>query len=261
MLPERLRRSCLTVPAASPRLLAKARFIPADQIMVDLEDGVAREQKTSETRAAAVAAVRDGEWGDRTVSVRVNGVDTPWCLDDLLAVVGGAGERLDSVVVPKVEAERHVHFLHQLLTQLDRGRAQPLAIEVQIESPKGLLELERILSASSRIEAVVYGPADYAASAGLPQLIVGEASPGAEYPMARIAATAHAFGIQAIDGPYARLDDIDGLHASAARARARLPRQVGAPPCTGRDGERGLHADPRGVPRRSGDHRRARGRG
>src|SRR5580765_1305682 len=220
----RARRSCLAVPGSSAKMLAKARGLPADEVFVDLEDAVAPELKNDETRRAVVESLR-GEWLAPTRVVRVNAVGTPWCLDDLLAVVGGAGDDLDGVIVPKVESAAQVHFVAEVLSDLERkrGATRPLGIEVQIASP--------------RIETLIFGPGDYAAAAGMPQLTVGAIDstyPGDawHYVLSRIVTTAHAFGLQAIDGPYAAIRDLEGFAEVARRSRS-----------LGFDGKWALHPD------------------
>ncbi|PWU24916.1 MAG: CoA ester lyase [Candidatus Rokuibacteriota bacterium] len=235
----RIRRSCLAVPGSSEKKLAKAAMLPADQVFLDLEDAVVPERKDDATRQQVVAALRDADWRTPTRAVRVNAVGTPWCLDDLLTVVGGAGERLHCVVVPKVESAAQIHFVEQLLAQLELKHEleRPIGIEVQIESPRGLVELERIAAASPRIETLIFGPGDYAASTGMPQLSVGEVAesyPGYvwHYVLARIVTVAHAFALQAIDGPFAAIRDLDGVAESARRSRV-----------LGYDGKWALHPD------------------
>ncbi len=158
--------------------------------------------------------------------MRINAVGTPWCLDDLLTVVGGAGGALDSIIVPKVEEVAQIHFVDRMLEQLEikHGLERRIAIEVQIESPRGLVEVERIAVASARIEALIFGPGDYAAQAGMPQLTVGvidETYPGDvwHYVLARLVTTARACRLQAIDGPYAAIQDRDGFTEAARRSR------------------------------------------
>jgi citrate lyase subunit beta/citryl-CoA lyase len=235
----RIRRSCLAVPGSSEKMLAKAATLPADQVFLDLEDAVVPERKNDTTRQQVVAALRDADWQAPTRAVRINAVGTPWCLDDLLAVVRGGGEQLHCVVVPKVESAAQVHFVAQLLAQLELNNEleRPIGIEVQIESPRGLVELERIASASPRIETLIFGPGDYAASTGMPQLSVGEVAesyPGDvwHYVLSRIVTVAHAFGLQAIDGPFAAIRDLDGFAQSARRSRV-----------LGYDGKWALHPD------------------
>jgi citrate lyase subunit beta/citryl-CoA lyase len=234
----RARRSCLAVPGSSAKMLAKAKTLPADEVFVDLEDAVAPELKNDETRRAVVEALR-GEWLAPTRVVRVNAVGTRWCLDDLLAVAGEAGDDLDCVIVPKVESAAQVHFVAEVLADLERkrGAERPLGLEVQIESPRGLVEVERIAAASPRIETLIFGPGDYAAAAGMPQLTVGAIDPAYpgdawHYVLSRIVTTAHAFGLQAIDGPYAAIRDLDGFAEVARRSRA-----------LGYDGKWALHPD------------------
>lgn len=235
----RPRRSCLAVPGSSEKMLAKAATLPADEVFIDLEDAVAPQLKNDRTRALVVAALRDGEWTAPTKVVRINAVGTVWCLDDLLSIVAGAGEILDCVMVPKVESAAQVHFVAQMLDQLElkHDLRRRLGIEVQIESPRGLIEIERIAAASSRIETLIFGPGDYAASVGTPELTVGAVSPSYpgdawHYVLSRIVTTARAFGLQAIDGPYAAIRDLQGF-ADVAQCSRTL----------GFDGKWALHPD------------------
>jgi citrate lyase subunit beta/citryl-CoA lyase len=220
-------------------MLAKAAGLPADQVFLDLEDAVAPDLKNDDTRGLIVKALREQEWVARTRAVRVNAVGTPWCLDDILTVVGGAGSALDCIMVPKVESAAQVHFVTQLLDQLElkHGLDRRIGLEIQIESPRGLLEIERIAQASPRIETLIFGPGDYAASVGVPQLTVGAIEAGYpgdqwHYVLSRIVTTAHAFGLQAIDGPYAAIRDLDGYREVAQRSRL-----------LGFDGKWALHPD------------------
>ena len=220
-------------------MLAKAAGLPADQVFLDLEDAVAPELKNDTTRDLVVAALRENDWQAETLVVRVNAVGTLWCLDDLLTVVSGAGDVLDCVMLPKAESAAQVHFVAQVLEQLElkHGFARRIGIEVQIESPRGLIEIERIAAASPRVETLIFGPGDYAASAGMPQLTVGAIDPvypgdAWHYVLSRIATTARAFGLQAIDGPYAAIRDLDGFAEVARRSRI-----------LGFDGKWALHPD------------------
>jgi citrate lyase subunit beta / citryl-CoA lyase len=216
----RARRSCLTVPGSSERMLAKARALPADEVVVDLEDAVPPAKKTSATRRRVAEALLAGEWNAPTVAVRVNAVKTAWFADDVDELVGSAGEAIDCLILPKVETADDVTAAADLL---DRHGVS-IGLETQIESPRGLLEVERIAASSARLEALVFGPGDYAASLGIPQLEIGAIDPGYpgdqwNYARSRIAVAACAYGLDAIDGPYARLHDPDGLRESARRAR------------------------------------------
>ena len=202
----RARRTCIAVPASSERMLAKAPSLGADEAIVDLEDAVADADKEA-ARELAVAAVRRGPLA-RTTAIRVNARSTPWWEDDLRAA---AEARPDVVVLPKVESPEDVSAAAELLPD-------GIALEAQIETARGLVEAERIAAAGHSLEALVLGPADLAASLGIPVLTIGAGT--ADYAMARVVAAARAFGLQPVDGPHALLDDEDGLVASAERALA-----------------------------------------
>ena len=170
----RLRRSCLAVPGSSPKMLAKAAGLAADEVFLDLEDAVAPESKNDETRRLVVGALLGQEWTAPTRAVRVNAVGTPWWRDDLARRRRGAGDALHCVIVPKVESVEQVHRGRGLAAP--RAKLDPdgrVGIEMQIESPRGLVEIERIAVASPRIETLIFGPGDYAAAAGMPELTVG----------------------------------------------------------------------------------------
>ena len=190
-------------------MLEKAPSLAADEAIVDLEDAVAAGEKEA-ARALAVTALRRGPLG-RTTALRVNGRATDWWEDDLRAAAEG---RPDVVVLPKVESPEDVAAAAELLPE-------GIGLEAQIETARGLVEAERIAAAgltpSGRgLEALVFGPADLAASLGVPVLTIGAGVP--EYALARVVAAARASGLQAIDGPHARLGDDLGLVVSARRA-------------------------------------------
>jgi citrate lyase subunit beta/citryl-CoA lyase len=185
-------------------MLAKAPSLPVDEVIVDLEDAVAVGAK-EEARELAVAALRRGPLG-RTTALRVNGRATPWWEDDLHAA---AKARPDVVVLPKVESPEDVSAAAELLPS-------GTGLEAQIETARGLAEAERIAAAGHGLEAVVFGPADLAASLGVPVLTIGAGA--SDSALARVLAAARAFGLQAVDGPHARLGDDLGLVVSARRA-------------------------------------------
>jgi citrate lyase subunit beta / citryl-CoA lyase len=233
-----LRRSCLSVPATRPRFQEKADGSSADMIILDLEDSVAPSAKRA-GRAGAVDALRSHPYRDKVRSVRVNPIDTPWCFDDIHQVVEGAGSLLDVVVVPKVEDVATVHFLHHLLTQLERtqGLERRIGLDLQIESATGLERVSDIARASDRLQALHFGPGDYSASIGMPGLTIGETVedyPGDpwHYARTRILVAARANGALAVDGPYARFRDPDGLRKLSRRAAA-----------LGYDGKWAIHPD------------------
>jgi citrate lyase subunit beta / citryl-CoA lyase len=223
----RARRSCLSVPASSERFLARARDLAADEVMLDLEDSVAPGAKES-ARGLAVQALRDGGWGARLVAVRVNGVTTPWAYKDVIAVVEGAPGAVDSLVLPKVSSPAAVIWLDVLLGQAEQAAGlEPgqIRIEAQIEDAAGLAAAEAIAAASSRLVSLVFGPADFMASIGMRSLTVGGQPEGYpfdahHYALMRMLVAARAAGLQAIDGPFARIHDTDGLRRSASSVAA-----------------------------------------
>jgi citrate lyase subunit beta/citryl-CoA lyase len=185
-------------------MLAKAPSLAADEVIVDLEDAVPAQDKES-ARATAVATLAGGPLG-RTTALRVNGRATPWWEDDLRAA---AEAQPDVVVLPKVESPEDVSAAADLLPD-------GIGLEAQIETARGLVEAERIAAAGAGLEALVFGPADLAASLGVPVLTIGAGS--TDYALARVVVAARASGLQALDGPHARLDDDLGLVLSARRA-------------------------------------------
>jgi citrate lyase subunit beta/citryl-CoA lyase len=227
--PARARRTCHAVPGSSERFLAKAAELSADQVFLDLEDAVAQAEKDN-ARAQVVAALRDQEFAAPTVAVRVNGTDTPHYYKDLVAVVEGAGDRIDAIMLPKVRTPGDVEMTAKLLTQIELATGlEPgrIGIEAQIEDAAGLIACEAIATASPRMETLIFGPGDYSAAIGIPVTTIGGAPDGypgdhLNYVYSRLVVAARAAGIQAIDGPYAAISDVDGL-----RARARLARALG----------------------------------
>jgi citrate lyase subunit beta / citryl-CoA lyase len=181
-------------------MLAKAVELPADMVVIDLEDGVAVADKEAARANLAGAKARG------TLAVRINGVRTSWWRDDLAAAAS-----VDVIVVPKVESPDEVAAVAELL-------GAGVGLEVQIETARGLVEVERIAAAGAPLEALVFGPGDFAASIGVPVLTIGAGA--SEYALARIAVAARAFGLQPVDGPYAVLADLEGLEAAARRALA-----------------------------------------
>ncbi|MGD9797112.1 MAG: CoA ester lyase [Acidimicrobiia bacterium] len=213
------RRSCLSVPGSSARMLAKAPGLAADMVFVDLEDSVAPLEKDA-ARPAAAAAVREGEWGDRVVGIRVNAWDTPWTHLDVVGAVAAAGDRLDVVVLPKVGSPTEVAALDLLLTQVERNAGREvggIGVEVQIESAAGLADVARIAAASPRVETLILGPIDLSASLELPGPLDGSALPASVRVSLLVAA--RAAGVQVIDGPCTAVRDADAGRAHFGRSR------------------------------------------
>lgn len=218
----RTRRSVLAVPGSNPAMLEKAKGFASDAVFLDLEDAVAPAQKAA-ARAHVVEALNKGGWGERVRTVRVNDLSTHWTYRDVIEVVEGAGRHLDALVLPKVHEPAHVVWLDLLLTQiettmgLERGR---IGIEAQIESAAGLQQAAAIARSSTRLQALVFGPGDFAADLGMQSPFVGaEPFEGAfDSALLTIRAAATSANLQAIDGPWQRVHDLDGFRARARRS-------------------------------------------
>ena len=235
-------RSVLSVPGHMVKMHAKAAASRADVVMLDLEDSVPLEAK-EEARATVLAALTTIPWHGKAVSVRINGIDTPFAYRDLLEIVEGAGERLASLVVPKVNHPGDIHFVERMLDgiELAKNLARPIAIEASIETAQGLAEARAIASASRRLRSLVFGIADYSASVGARLVsLSGHGENEAEiYPghrwhfaLSRLVMAAKAVGLAAIDAPYGFFKDPDGLARSSQMACA-----------LGCDGKWAIHPD------------------
>jgi citrate lyase subunit beta/citryl-CoA lyase len=207
-------------------MLEKAAGSDADEVFLDLEDAVAPQEKEG-ARQLVVDALHAHDWGDKVVVVRVNACDTHWCYGDLVKVAEEGGERLDCIMVPKVESARDLHFVHTLLEQVERGtgRATPVGIEAQVESGAGVFWMREIALATPRLETLIFGPGDYSANVGMPSLSLGapvEGYPGDHWHhvLATIVNAARAVGAQPIDGPFGQFRDPDGLRRMAERSKA-----------------------------------------
>jgi malyl-CoA/(S)-citramalyl-CoA lyase len=236
----RAQRCGLAVPATSPRFFAKAAASAADSLFLDLEDAVAPAQKDV-ARAQAIDALKNLDWGNKFVSVRVNGLDTPWALQDIVEVARHA-PRLDAILLPKTGSTFDVRFVEQALTLIERetGRSKRVAIEVLIETAKGVANVEEIAQASDRLEAMIFGVGDYTVEMKTYDRVFGRPSEryavltdadasGARqrhwndqwhFAMARIANACRAYGLRPIDGPFTDFRDADGYRACAERAKA-----------------------------------------
>jgi citrate lyase subunit beta/citryl-CoA lyase len=221
------RRSCLAVPGSSSKMLDKAQGLPADQVFLDLEDAVAPLAKP-DARKNIVAALSNGDWAGKARVVRVNDLTTQWTYQDVVEVVEGAGAYLDAIMLPKVQEAAHVQWLDLTLTQIEKSLGLPvggIGIEAQIENAKGLVNIDAIAGASPRVEAIIFGPADFMASINMKSLVVGALHP--DYPgdpyhyiLMRILMAARTYDLQAIDGPYLQIRDVDGFREVARRSAA-----------------------------------------
>ncbi|GAA2800599.1 HpcH/HpaI aldolase/citrate lyase family protein [Crossiella cryophila] len=224
----RSRRSCLAVPGSSQKMIDKARTLPADQVFLDLEDACAPLAKPA-ARKTIVAALNEGGWEGKTRVVRVNDLTTEWTYRDVVEVVEGAGANLDCIMLPKVQTADQIAWLDLTLTQIEKTMGYEvgkIGIEAQIENAKGLVEVDAIATASPRIETIIFGPADFMASINMKSLVVGEQPPGYDvgdayhYILMRILMAARATDVQAIDGPYLQIKDVDGFRRVAGRSAA-----------------------------------------
>ena len=207
-------------------MLAKAPGLPSDQIFMDLEDSVAPLAK-EEARGNVIDALKNNDWGDKTVVVRINSIDTMWAADDLKTVVEAAGPYLDCIMIPKVQHAHEVMFVDHMLRMIETntGLDKRIGLEVQIETATGLTNIDEIARASDRTECLILGPADMSASLGLPTVTAGLPMPGYpgdhwHYVLERILIAARDNGLQVIDGPYLLIKDLDGFREMAMRARA-----------------------------------------
>lgn len=223
-------------------MLAKAAGLASDQVFLDLEDAVSPLEKES-ARANVAAALNEQDWRGRTRVVRINGIDTDWCLGDIVEVVSAAGRNLDCLMIPKVQDAATLHFVDHLLTQLERGHGigHRIGIEAQIETARGTVNLREIATATDRTETLIFGPGDYAADIGVAQFVIGSidaAYPGDQwhYVLSAIVTAARAFGLQAIDGPYTDIKNVAEYRRLCDRARL-----------VGFDGKWVLHPDQIGI--------------
>ena len=233
------RRSCLSIPGSSDKMLGKGPGIPADMVFLDLEDAVAPKEKEA-ARGKVAAAISGQEWGDKVLCVRVNDWSTKWTVFDVIEVVGNAGPRLDEIMLPKVESAAQVVAMDLLLSQVEQQAGLPVGhvgIEAQIETARGLINVEEICAASPRLETIIFGPADFAASMEMPVLTGGVQIP--DYPgdhfhyvFTKILMAGRANGLQVIDGPYLYIRDADGFRDYCQRTRT-----------LGYDGKWALHPD------------------
>ncbi len=235
----RLNRSELAVPGSSPALFEKAAASAADVVFLDLEDAVAPDDK-EQARKNIIEALNDVDWGDKTMSVRINGLDTHYLYRDVVDVIEQGGERLDLIMIPKVGTAADVYAVDMLVTQVEdaMGRDKRIGFEHIIETALGMANVDEIAAASKRNESLHFGVADYAASTkarttviGGPNALYGVLTDQEEgedrayhwgdmwhYAVARMVVAARANGLRPIDGPFGDFSDPDGFVAQANRA-------------------------------------------
>ena len=224
----RLERSHLYVPASSWAMIEKAARSDADAVVLDLEDAVAVDEK-ADSRANVIRAFRELDFGPRLRIYRINGLDTPFAYRDLVEVTEAAGDHIDLVMLPKANAARDVQFVETLLSQIEaaQGLSRMIGIEAQIETAQGVLNVREVAQASPRLETLIFGSGDFAASAGMPLENIGERGAyDTDYPghrwhhvMQSVVLAARAHGLRCLDGPFAGLKAPDDLARAARIAR------------------------------------------
>ena len=235
----RLNRSELAVPGSQPHLFEKAAGSQADVIFLDLEDAVAPDDKAA-ARRNIIEALNDLDWGNKTMSVRINGLDTHYMYRDVVDILEQAGSRLDLIMIPKVGTAADVYAVDMLVTQVEDavGLKKRIGFEHIIETALGMQNVHEIAAASRRNESLHFGVADYAASTRARTTIIGGVNPEYavltdpdtkgdrathwgdmwHYALARMIVAARANGLRAIDGPFGDFSDPAGYDAAAKRA-------------------------------------------
>ena len=237
--PARLNRSELAVPGSQPDMFEKAAKLDVDVIFLDLEDAVAPDEK-EQARKNVIEALNDIDWGKKSMSVRINGLDTHYMYRDVIDVVEQAGERLDMIMMPKVGTASDVYAVDMVLTQIEdaKGYKKRIGLEHIIETALGMQNVHEIAAASKRNESLHFGVADYAASTRARTTSIGGANANYSvltgsseeenrevhwgdmwhYALSRMVVAARANGLRPLDGPFGDFSDTDGYRAAAHRA-------------------------------------------
>jgi malyl-CoA/(S)-citramalyl-CoA lyase len=237
--PARLNRSELAVPGSNVKLFEKAAASAVDVVFLDLEDAVAPDEK-EQARKNVIQAVNEVDWGEKTLSVRINGLDTHYMYRDVVDLLEQAGERLDLIMIPKVGTAADIYALDMLVTQIEtaKGRRKRIGFEMIIETALGMQNIHEIAAASPRNESLHFGVADYAASTKAATTSIGGPNPAYgvltdpdaadgrdyhwgdmwHYAIARMVVAARANGLRPVDGPFGDFKDEEGYRAQACRA-------------------------------------------
>ena len=224
----RLQRSELAVPGSSPKMFEKAMNSPADYVFLDLEDAVSPNDKIT-ARANVIKALNEMDWrgSGKTISVRINSLDTHYMYSDLIEIVEKAGENVDTILVPKAGTASDVYMVDCLLTQIETNKKlkNKIGIECLIETALGMSNIKEIATSSERLEALHFGVADYAASLRARTTVIGGLNPN--YPgdqwhhgLSELVMTCRAYGLRPIDGPFGDFNDPDSYTDAAKRGAA-----------------------------------------
>ena len=224
----RLQRSELAVPGSSPKMFEKALNSNADYIFLDLEDAVSPNDKLS-ARKNIIKALNEINWREKgkTISVRINSLDTHYMYRDVIDIMEQVGDKIDTILIPKVGTDSDVYTVDCLLTQIENQKKfkNKVGLECLIETALGMSNIKEIAKSSNRLEALHFGVADYAASLRARTVVIGGLNP--DYPgdqwhhgLSQLVMTCRAYGLRAIDGPFGDFKDPDAYTASAKRAAA-----------------------------------------
>ena len=224
----RLQRSELAVPGSSPKMFEKALSSLADYVFLDLEDAVSPNDKES-ARENVIKALKDIDWrgAGKTISVRINGLDTHYMYRDVVEIMCQVGEYVDTILIPKVGVKSDVYMVDCMLNQIEQERdlKNKVGIECLIETALGMVNIDEIAQSSERLEALHFGVADYAASLRARTVVIGGLNP--DYPgdqwhhgLSKLVATCRAYGLRPIDGPFGDFNDPDGYILAAKRGAA-----------------------------------------
>ena len=225
---QRLQRSYLAVPGSNPTMIDRAHKSAADYVFLDCEDAVAPPDK-EQARKNIIQALNDLDWKGvgKSVSVRINGLDTHYMYRDVVDIVEQAGSKLDTILVPKVGVPADVYTVETIVSQIEVAKGLPhkIGMEALIETPLGMANVEAIASANSRLESMHFGVADYSAFNKARTVVIGGLNPDYpgdqwHFPLSRMTVACRAFGLRPIDGPFGGIDDPDGYKAACRRGAA-----------------------------------------
>ncbi len=225
---QRLQRSYLAVPGSNPTMIDRAIKSAADYVFLDCEDAVAPPEK-EQARKNIIQALNDLDWkgAGKSVSVRINGLDTHYMYRDVVDIVEQAGAKLDTILIPKVGVPADVYTVECIVSQIEVAKGLPnkIGMEALIETPLGMANVEAIAAAPSRLESMHFGVADYAAFNKARTVVIGGLNPDYpgdqwHFPLSRMTVACRAFGLRPIDGPFGGIDDPEGYKAAARRGAA-----------------------------------------
>ncbi len=229
----RLNRCQLFGPGSRPEIFEKMALSAADVVNLDLEDSVAPGDK-EKARSNVIEAINSIDWKNKTVSVRINSLDTPFWHRDIIDLLENCSERLDNLTIPKAGCAADIYAVDALVSSVEQAsaRSKKIGFDILIESAAGLTNVNQIATSSSRIESMAFGAADFAASMGMVTTGIGGTQDGYymhhagqkywcnpwHWAQASLVAACRSSGILPVDGPYGDFNDHEGFIAEAKRA-------------------------------------------